>query len=90
MTRASKDVKDALFFNRKTASDGLYRLVPGNVDTEFADPIMTLFYRQRNMAAVAQAQEMARTIRSASIASRGITKFTDTGITQYDLNIADY
>ena len=87
LTKASKDTKNALFFNRKSASDGLYRLVPGDVDTEFADPIMTLFYRQRNMAAVAQAQEMARTIRSASIASRGVTKFSDTGITKYDLNL---
>ncbi len=77
------------FFNRKTLSDGLYNLKPGNIDQEFGDPIMTLFTKTRTMATIAQAQDITRSVRAASILSRGVSKFTDSGITQYEKNFVE-
>lgn len=75
------------FFNRKTLSDGLYNLKPGNIDQEFADPLMTLYSKVRTMATIGQAQEISRSVRAASILSRGISKFDEAGISEYDKDL---
>lgn len=87
--KKNKDKANELFFNRKTASDGLYKLKEGNIEDDFADPIMELWSRTRKMAAVGAAQDMARAVQSAAIVSRGVLKFSDTGVTKYDLSMLE-